>query len=335
MAVITLKHICEQAGVSKATVSRVLNNHPLGSKETREKVQEVIKRLNFTPNALARNLSLQKTDSIGVIFPWIFSGFFSTVLLGIDLAAREFGYHIITSLFHNQESESDNAWNLLQERRIDGLILMGPSLPMEKLRELKSRNLPFVVLQQEIPDKEISFVSVDNFDGGLKAATHLIERGYRRILAVAGPENSQDSNRREEGFREALKKAGIKFDSSMLIRSDFNKESAIPNFELYRQQFPMPEAIFCFNDDIALGMLKFFRTIKVRVPEDVAVIGFDGIEFTDFAELSTVVTPMKQMGEQATRLLIKQIENKKEPISEQWLLKGTVVARNSTLRPGK
>lgn len=329
---VTLKKICEEAGVSKATVSRVLNDHPLVSKETRQKVQDVIERLHFKPNAQARHLSLQKTETLGVIFPWIFSGFFSTVLLGIDFSARRNGYHIITSLFHNQQNESDSAWDLLEERRIDGLVLMRPNLPVEKLRSLRERNLPFVVLQQEIPDSDISYVSVDNFDGGLRATQHLIKQGYRKILAIAGSTQSQDSNRREEGFREALKQAGITFDPSMIIHGELNKETAIPNFELYRQQFPMPEAIFCFNDDIALGMLKFFRSINVRVPEDVAVIGFDGIEHTDFADLSTVVTPMREMGELATQILINQIKNKKDHVAEHRMLKGSVVVRNSTTR---
>lgn len=331
---VTLKQICEEAGVSKATVSRVLNNHPLVSKETREKVQDVIKRLNFTPNALARNLSLQKTDTIGVLFPWIFSGFFSTVLLGIDSAAREYNYHVITSLSHDQADENSQALSLLQERRIDGLILMAPSLPDEKIQEIKKLDIPFVVLQREIADPEVSFVTVDNFDGGFKATKHLIERGYKRILAIAGPEASQDSSRREEGYREALKQAGIKFDPDLVIRSEFNKETALPSFEHFRQRFPMPDAIFCFNDDIGLGMLKCLKTIKVRVPEDVAVVGFDGIEFTEFAELTTFTTPMKEMGEQAVRLLIKQLENKEKRISEQWLLKGSLVARNSTRAAG-
>jgi len=329
---VTLKQICEEAGVSKATVSRVLNNHPLVSKQTREKVQEVIKRLNFTPNALARNLSLQRTDTIGVLFPWIFSGFFSTVLYGIDSAAREYDYHVITSLSHDQQDENSMALSLLQERRIDGLILMAPSLPAEKIREIKGLDIPFVVLQREIPDPEISFVTVDNFDGGFKATNHLIQRGHRRILALAGPEASQDSARREEGYREALKQAGIKFDPDLVIRSEFNKETALPSFEHFRQRFAMPDAVFCFNDDIGLGLLKYLKTIGVRVPEDLAVIGFDGIEFTDFAELSTIATPMKEMGEQAVRLLIKQLENKDERITEQWLLKGALVERKSTRR---
>lgn len=330
---VTLKKICEEAGVSKATVSRVLNNHPLVSKETRERVQQVIERMHFKPNVLARNLSLQKTETIGVVFPWIFSGFFSTVLIGIDTAARRHGYHIITSLFHNKPHESDSAWSLLEERRIDGLILLGPSIPVEKLREFRRRSLPFVVLQQEIEDADISYVSVDNFEGGFQGASHLIERGYRRILAMAGPEDSQDSNRREEGYRAALKNAGIAFDPRLVVHSDhFNKESAVPNFELYRQQNEMPDAIFCFNDDIALGMLKYLQALNIRVPEDVAVMGFDGIEFTDFAELSTVVTPMREMGERATELLIQQIENKENPPSEHCLLKGAVAVRGSTAR---
>jgi DNA-binding LacI/PurR family transcriptional regulator len=329
---VTLKQICEEAGVSKATVSRVLNNHPLVSKETREKVQLVIKRLNFTPNALARNLSLQRTDTIGVLFPWIFSGFFSTVLYGIDSAAREYDYHVITSLSHDEEDENSMALSLLQERRIDGLILMAPSLPADKIREIKNLDIPFVVLQREIPDAEVSFVSVDNFDGGFKATKHLIEKGHRRILAIAGPEESQDSSRREEGYREALKEAGIKFDPDLVIRSEFNKETALPSFEHFRQRFAMPDAVFCFNDDIGLGLLKYLKTIGVRVPEDLAVIGFDGIEFTDFAELSTIATPMKEMGEQAVRLLIKQLENKEKRITEQWLLKGALVERKSTRR---
>jgi DNA-binding LacI/PurR family transcriptional regulator len=328
---VTLKKICEEAGVSKATVSRVLNNHPLVSKETREKVQEVIKRLNFTPNALARNLSLQRTDTIGVLFPWIFSGFFSTVLLGIDSAAREFNYHVITSLSHDEEDENSMALSLLSERRIDGLILMAPSLPNEKIQEIKNLGIPFVVLQREIPDPEVSFVSVDNKDGGYKATQHLIGLGHRRIMAIAGPEASQDSGRRQEGYCQALHEAGIAFDPNLVIRSEFNKETALPSFEHFRQRFPMPDAIFCFNDDIALGLIKFLRTIGVKVPDDVAVVGFDGIEFTDFAELSTIATPMKEMGEQAVRLLVKQLENKEKRITEQWLLKGSLIERSSTL----
>lgn len=330
---VTLKRICEEAGVSKATVSRVLNNHPLVSKQTREKVQEVIRRLHFTPNALARKLSLQRNDTIGVLFPWRFSGFFSTALLGIDGAAGERNYHVIISLSHDAADENSTALRLLRERRVDGLILMAPSLPVEKIGEIKNLDIPFVMLQREISDPEVSFMSVDNFDGGLKATAHLIEKGCRRILAIAGPPASQDSNRREEGYREALKRASIPFDPGLVIRSDFDKQTALSSFERFRQRFPMPEAIFCFNDEIALGMLVYLKTIGVRVPEDVAVIGFGGIEFTDFAELSTLATPMKEMGEQAVRLLIKQLENKETRITEQRLLKGTLVERNSTRRP--
>ncbi len=329
---VTLKQICEEAGVSKATVSRVLNNHPLVSKETREKVQEVIQRLKFTPNALARNLSLRRTDTIGVLFPWIFNGFFSTLLRGVDSAASELNYHVITSLSHDAGDENAMASRLLKERRIDGLILMAPSLPADQIEELKSIDVPLVVLQREIADPEVNSVSVDNFDGGLKATAHLIERGCRRILAIAGPQGSLDSDRREAGYREALKQADIAFDPDLLIRSNFNKETAFTSFENFRRRFAMPDAIFCFNDEIALGMLKYLKTIGVRVPEDVALIGFDGIEFTEFAELSTLTMPMQEMGRQAVRLLIKQIECKEKRTAEQLLLKGAVVERNSTRR---
>ncbi|MBV9464405.1 MAG: LacI family DNA-binding transcriptional regulator [Verrucomicrobiae bacterium] len=331
---VTLKQICRESGFSKATVSRVLNRHPLVSEETRRKVEAVIERYQFTPSAVARNLSLQKTDTVGVVFPWLSSGFFSTVLAGIDGAIRRAGYRMLTSLTHNEEGESEQALQLLQQRCIEGLLLMAPNLSGETLEKIKQHHLPVVLLQRELKDPQISSICVDNFDGARQATRHLIAQGRRRILAVAGPKGYPDSARREEGYRAALAEAGIEFESDLVIRSpDFSKETAVPYFENFRTQHAMPDGIFCFTDDMALGILKHLKGLGVRVPEQVAIIGFDGVEFTDFADLSTIQTPMLEMGEKAAELLIAQIQSKTKRPREHLLLKGTLVARGSTVAP--
>lgn len=329
----TFKDICAKTGLSKATVSRTLNNHPHISKKTRERVLSAMKGLNYTPSAAARSLSRRKSDLIGIILPAITSGYYASVIQGVDHLLQQREYNLITVFSHGTRQEFHPGVKLLSERRVDGLLLLEPSIQTDDLVALKKQELPFVLLQQSIMS-HVSSVSIDNKAGAFEMTNHLIKQGYKRILVVTGPEYSLDSIDRLEGYRTAMKNAARKIDESLIITSTFKAAEAVPKVMPFFEKANPPDAIFAFNDDIALGLIREFRLRHDVFPKRPAIAGFDGIDTAEFAGLTTLCTPLTQVGELAAELLLNKLEGKVKG-ERQILLKGSLVVRESTLCPSR
>lgn len=331
MMMTTLKDVCVRAGVSKATVSRVINNHPNVKKKTRIRVQEAMKSLNYTPSAAARSLSLRRSHLLGVILPGIAGGFFSRVLHGVDLESRRAGYHILTSFCHGSE-DLVQALRLQYERRVDGLVLMRTAMRAEDLDIIRRHRIPTVMLQSQSLWPDVASVSVDNRAGGYEVTRHLLDSGCRRILAVGGSREAQDSADRIEGYRQAIRASEFSLDEKQILSTDGTAQDAVPRVMARLNSDEPPDAVFAFNDDIALGILRECRQQGICVPEQVVVAGFDGIEACEFAGLTTLESPMESLGEMGVDLLLDMMKEGDSQLGRHVQLKGRLVIRESTRR---
>lgn len=309
---ITQKHVARAAGVSEATVSRVLNQSPLVHENTRRRVLEAIRRLGYAPSAAARNLSRNRTDVIGVVFHQMSTGFFASVMSGIDAAARARGYHLLTAFSRDTVEERDICYRMLDEARVDGLIVLDAALSDETIARLKSYRQPFVLIQREPDDPSVNTIAVDNQGGAYRALKHLLALEYTRLLILRGPPGAQDAQLRLAGCAEALREAGRDV-SCDYIDGFYNAERATEAFLAYRREHDLPRAVFALNDAMALAVLKLLRSEGVRVPEQVALVGFDGIESAEYVGLTTVQTPMEALGEGAVRILLDHLQDPSRP----------------------
>lgn len=309
----TLFDVCEMTGLSTATVSRVINGSELVREATRDRVLEAIKELNYSPSHAARMLAGQKTDTIGIVLPVIANGYIVQVLSGIDHVAREENLKMLTSFYHDESDLVTTLKCLCGEGRASAIILMNPTfITTEKVRELAGDDMPIILLSQvpEVADASIDCVLIDNYQGAYRAVEHLLERRPESLLLLTGAEHIYDSRERLKGAQRAIQDAPYDVDLTIL-NGDFRHDRGREVFEDYvRKQGTFPDAIFAFNDDMALGVIDVLNTTSRVIPEDVQIIGFDNTEIAEYIGLSTIRVPMEKIGEEAGRLAAKRIQNR-------------------------
>ncbi len=326
---VTIRDICREAGVSIATVSRALNNKPRTNAATRDRIIAVAERLGYQPNAAARTLSSDKTDAIGVVFSQLTSGFYSSVMTGIDLEAYTQGFHVLITISKRADPEHHAAQNLVRAMRVDGLILLDATFDRAALARLKAAGRPIVVIQRALTDPHVSSVAADNVGGARLAIRHLLSLGYRDLLLVAGPPDAEDSSLRMKGCRRALREAGLDPRRVPVLVGHYSASEALQAFRAYRDSGrPLPRAVFAFNDDMALAIMKELRLTGVSVPAQVAVVGFDDIDAADYMGLTTIRVPTLEMGQDAVRLLAARIA-RPSARAKHMLKKAKLVVRES------
>ena len=330
---VTRNDVARLAGVSAATVSYVINNGPRPvSVDTRERVLRVIHDLDYQPNALARNLRMQRTSTLGLILPDIQYPFFSEVTRGIEAVARENGYKLI--LCHSGYSvERELEYiDTLQMERVAGVIWIPASPDMEPYNKLLSYGMPTVVSDRIVTGHNVVFVAVDNFRGGYIATEHLIQLGHRRIGVITLPIGMSFSQRRLEGYRAALEEYDIPFDGHLLVHGGYCLENGFEAFNQLIQVTPRPTAIFSFNDIMAIGALRAAHKSGLKVPADISIIGFDNIPQADFITpaLTTVNQTKFGVGRRATELLLRLIDGESVDVGNEPLLGVELVIREST-----
>ena len=327
----TLMDVVRESGTSKATVSRVLNNRPGVVPALREKVAAAIKKLNYTPVAAARALSLSRSNTLGLVFQDITAGWLLNVFRGVMHVASGTGYSVVTALSTVPGDELLLPSRLLAEGRVDGMVWYDPRITPEMIVEIKSRNIPFVVIQKQINDPEVNTVSIENIRGSYLAMKHLLDLGYRRVMLLTGGEDNEDSRQRMQGARQALSEAHIKPATVPTLIGHHVGGHAITVLSAYlKEGHHLPEAIFAFNDSMAVAIVQWLRSRGTRVPEDVAVVGFDGTEDAEHIGLTTVATPMYETGVLGTQILLDIISNGTEgKKARQVLLSGHLIIRDT------
>lgn len=326
---VTIKDVARAAGVSVATVSRVWNEAAFVSPETRRRVAEVASRLGYSPHGAARSLITRTTYALGVLLPDLYGEFFSEIIRGIDHTAQANGYHILVSSSHDSKDEIDAALRSMRGR-VDGMIIMSPDLEARRTLQTLQGNFPVVLLNGGAESKEFDTITIENHEGARQMTRHLISRGHRRIAMISGPQRNYDATERLRGYRTALAESGIELDESLVVQGDFSELSGHGAVKQLLDLASRPTAIFAANDSMAIGALSALRENHLRVPDDIAVAGFDDIPLARYMNppLSTVHVDISQLGERAAALLLSSLQNDHRS-HEQLQLSTTLVIRAS------
>ena len=306
----TIKDIAQRANVSYATVSRALNNKPFVKEATRRRVLSLAKELNYTPNALARGLVKKETRTLGLIIPDITNPFYPEVAQGIQEGAGDSGFSVFlcnTNWDHDQEL---HYLNLLEEKRVDGIILAPIENQVDVVEPHIRNRIPVVYLDKAPRKTRNSYVMIDNVRGGFLATHHLIEQGYDTIGFIGAAEDSLTIDDRLKGYRMAMEQNRLKVHDDFVRFGNYRQVTGYTIIQSMIGSGRYPRAVFAENDLIALGVMQGAREAGLKVPEDIAVIGFDDIPFASFPEvqLSTIRQPKHQMGRTAVEIILQQIK---------------------------
>jgi DNA-binding LacI/PurR family transcriptional regulator len=325
----TITDVAQRAGVSIATVSRVLNGSTPVVQETAERVQAAVAALSYIPHAAARTLASRRTDTIGLLLPEISGAFFEPMLRGVEAGASEAGFDL---LIHTTQSRPENAPHRpLGEHNTDGLLVFTESLDVKELTRLHSIGFPVVLLHQAPPNSlKIPVVTIENQSGAQKIVDHLIEVHYcHRIVFLQGPVGHEDSTFREKGYRLALEAHGISSDPSLIMRGNFDRNAAQVSVEQLLADGVTFDAVFTGDDESAIGVLLALRQAGRRVPEEIAIVGFDDSLFANalLPPLTTVRAPTEQVGKQAVRQLVRIIQG--EEVESRLVLSTELTIRQS------
>lgn len=325
MADATIRDVARRAQVSVASVSRVLNRLENVSEETRNRVTEAVRELGYVPHAGARSLSLAKTNAIGVVLPDFHGEFFSEIVRGMDREASRHGYMLLLSNVHAGLEQSGNAMRAMRGR-VDGLVILAPHLSEAELTEAVPRGTPSVLINTRSDVGGHAGVRLDNAAGARLVADHLVAIGRKRIVQIAGAPGNIDAQERSQAFKAALSDHGVNLET---VQGEFTEESgevAINSLLTSGQKF---DAVFAGNDMMASGALQALRRAGLRVPEDVAVVGFDDIPMARHIGLTTVRVRIAELGGRALERLISILGGQSDP-GGQELHKPELVIRSTT-----
>jgi LacI family transcriptional regulator len=332
VSMITIRDVARAAGVSVATVSRVQNGSTLVKEATRQHVGAIAARMGYAPHGAARSLVTSHTNTLGILLPDIYGEFFSEVIRGIDQAAQRQGYHILVSSSHDECSALERVLRSMRGR-VDGLIVMWPESDAGRLPKLPA-GLPVVLLSAPIGPAGFDVITVANFEGAYAMVRHLLSLGHCRVAHIRGVSGNADAAERQRGYRAALADAGLSSEARE-VEGDFTEESGFEAVgELWRRE-RRPTAIFAANDAMAIGALSGLRHRGLRVPEDVALAGFDDIPMVRFLDppLSSVHVDIAALGELATLRLLAAVRDKDRHIHRADTLPATLVIRRSCGAP--
>lgn len=330
---VTIKDVAREAGVSVATISRVVNGSAAVKEETRRHVLDVAARLGYSPHGAARSLITSRTNTIGALLPDLHGEFFSEVIRSIDHAAHHGGFHLLLSSSHDGEREIMTSFRAMRGR-VDGLIVMSPDLDARTAVHSFPDGFPVVLLNCPADREGYDSIVIANYGGARAAVSHLLELGHRRIAMITGRERNHDASERLRGFRDAMREAGITGDDAMESSGDFTEESGFRAARALLGVEHRPTAIFAANDSMAIGAISALREEGVRVPEDVAVVGFDDIPMARYMNppLTTVHVDISALGTRATDCLLEQIHEEIRGAHEhrQEVVPATLIVRGSS-----
>lgn len=331
-----IRDVAKLAGVAPITASRAINNLGCVSKETLERVKAAADELGYVPNCIARSLRSRRTNTIGLILTDITNPFWTTVARGVEDVASDSGYNVIFCNTDESETKQREQVRVLLQKRVDGFLLVPARSASEDIIFIQRQNVPVVVLDRKVP-VDVDIVRADSEDGAYQLIKHLVELGHRRIAALGGPKGLSVVSDRISGYRRALMEAGIDIDDSLIFYGEFKRTAG---YDMARQAlavYPRPTALFAINNFIAIGALNALYDIGFRVPEDIAVVGFDDLpeSLTVNPFLTAAVQPAYDMGRRAAELLLARLSDPKDRVYQEIVLPTTLAVRRSSGMPIK
>ncbi len=328
---VTIYDVAREAGVSMATVSRVVNNNPNVKPQTRKKVFEAIERLGYRPNAVARGLASKKTTTVGVVIPDISNAIFAEVARGIEDIANMYHYNIILCNADKRKEKEIRVINTLLEKQVDGLLFMGGVVTDEHMQAFQTATVPIVLCGTNVEGNTMAAVDIDHQQAAHDAVKLLIDKGHRRIGMISG--NLQDPNNgfsRYNGYKNALEEAGVAFDESLVRIGNHRYESGIEAMKYFLELPERPTAIFSATDEMAIGAIHAAQDAGLAIPGDISVISVDNSRMASMVRplLTTVAQPMYDIGAVSMRLLTK-LMNKENVEKGKVTLMHEVIQRQS------
>jgi len=328
---VTIRDVARQAGVSVATVSRYINRNTPVSKEVAERLNQVMSELRYVPHAAAQHLASRKTRVVGLLLNNLHNDFFVPLLNGVEAVVRKKGYNLIVATYH---ADSRNDMHpTIGPHNTDGMLVFSDGLADEDLIRLHASGFPMVLVHRTPPrSAAIPSVTVENLEITRQLVEHLITKhGKRHILFMRGPIHQEDSLRREVGYRSALDANGVAYDEHLILNGDFEREIAYEVLDNFLQNGGRGtfDAVFSGDDDAAIGVLRALHKHNVKVPEEVAVIGFDDLGFAPFLNppLTTVRAPIEAVGRTAMEKLFGLLEGQSS--EEVLILPTEIIFRRS------
>ena len=322
--------------MSIATVSRALTTPDKVSDKTLKKVLAQVERSRYKPNLLARNFRSKRAFSIVVLVPNIANPFFAEIIRGIEQVAQQHGYAVLLGDTEGREDREAYYVGLVETRQSDGLIQLHPRLPKAARGANGTLDIPLVNACEYIEDAPCPRVGIDNIAAAREMTVYLLGLGHRRIGVILGPDSSPLTSDRLRGYKLALRSEKIAADAALIARGDFTMSSGSTAAEqLFKAKHP-PTAIFCFNDEMALGAIRYLKCTGRSVPQDVSVVGFDDIEFASFCDppLTTIEQPTREIGNKAMSLLFDMLNGGK-PEATMHTLPIKLIVRDSAAPPPK
>lgn len=332
-----MKDIAKDLGVSAITISKVLRNHPDVGDKTRERVLARVKELDYRPNLAARSLVTGRTYLVGLVVPDLLHPFFAEIAKSLSDVLRESGYYLIVSSSEEDPNLEEQEINQLLARRLDTLIIASCRSTVDVFFRIEKQETPYVLIDRSLPGLSANFVGVDDEAVGMLATGHLIDIGCKRIAHIRGPEISP-SIRRMEGYKKALVQANLKVTDDYIItlrKGDVGtKQRGAEATSQLLSLKPRPDAVFCFNDPLAMGAMNYALDHGLRIPEDIAVIGCGNLHYDDSLRvpLSSIDQQSRRIGEEAARLTLGILNSKVPPKPESVVLQPELIVRGSTQR---
>lgn len=324
----TIMDVAERAQVSIATVSRVLNGTTPVQPEKAERVRLAMNELQYVPRAAARGLASHKTNTIGLVFSEISGAFFPHLLKGIEAQLHREGYEL---LVYSTDSQHPKKRKPIGEHNTDGLLVFAASLEQDELKRLYGFNFPLVLLHETPPaEMNIPVITIENKDGAQMLVSHLIDQhGRCRIVFLRGTEGHEDSEWRERGYREALEAHDIPFDPRLIASGEFDEETGFNAIQKLMADGIDFDAVFAGDDDAAIGVYRALKSAGRVIPDDVAVVGFDDVQFARYVSpaLTTIRAPIEEVGREAVRQLLHQLNG--EQAEALTLMRTELVIRES------
>ncbi|PLS14867.1 catabolite control protein A [Bacillus sp. M6-12] len=328
---VTIYDVAREANVSMATVSRVVNGNPNVKPATRKKVVEVIDRLGYRPNAVARGLASKKTTTVGVIIPDISNIFYAELARGIEDIATMYKYNIILSNSDENEEKELRLLNTMLGKQVDGIVFMGSHITENHVEEFKKSPVPIVLAGSIEETGQIPSVNIEYETAAYDAAKAFIEQGHKKIAIVTGHKHEPINLKKLAGYKRALAEANLEFSESFVFEGDYTYDSGLESFEKLIENGERPTAVIAGADEMALGIVHAAQDRGYQVPSDVEVISFDNTRLTLMVrpQITTIVQPLYDIGAVSMRLLTK-LMNKEQADEQTVVLPHRIEKRQST-----
>jgi len=328
----TIYEVSKLAGVSLATVSRVMNKNTRVSDKTRDKVLEAMDQLGYRPNTIAQSLASNRSNSIGILVSELHGPFFGQMMAGIESEIRAAGKHVIITTGHSEIDKEKDGIEFLISRNCDAIIVHVEAVSDEYLTELSKKETPIYLMSRHVDAISDNCISLDNELGGYLATKHIIEQGHKNIAYIGGPQFKADASDRLKGHKRALSEYNIHFSDQLFFEGDFKENGGNDGLKHFIKSKKSFSALVCANDEIASGAMKYAREHGYNIPSDLSIIGFDNVNFANYLypKLTTIENPVGEMGKMAAKLVLKDVYQQKN-IVVQHLFQPNLIERDSVV----